>query len=317
MTDRRSIGIGGSAFALQQPHHGWRELRPGLTLQCGVDTHAEACEGEAIIDDHIRIVLVLEGALDLRYDSRQLQLQAVVGRSSAGGRTGSAAVVTMQEPVHLRRVVRRGDASRRISIGVARTWLQEAQGEAGGQPVPGGLARHLDTVQWAISPRTCALAEQLLNPPLLQPYLLGLYQESRTIELIAEALGHVHGGLQAGSRSSLPPQSGSLSGLALRRMAELKAWLQAHAAEPLNLEQIARQMHTTPSTLQRHFRLAYGTTVFDFLQKERLGQARLALMHEGISVEQAAALAGYANATGFATAFRRCFGLSPSQVRAR
>lgn len=313
MTDRQSIS--GGAPALQAPRQGWRELRPGLTLQCGVEAHAQACEGEAVIDDHIRIVMVLEGALDLRYDSQPLLLQAQPGHS--GGRLRNAAVVTMQEPVQLRRVVRQGDASRRISIGVARAWLQESMGEAACPLEPRVQARHLETVQWAISPRSCALAEQLLNPPMLQPYLVGLYQESRTIELIAEALAQMPGGQRQPASPGGQQGSGRLSGLALRRMAELKAWLQVHAAEALNLEQIARQMHITPSTLQRHFRLAYGTTVFDFLQKERLGQARLALMRDGISVEQAAALAGYANATGFATAFRRCFGLSPSQVRAR
>ncbi|WP_420177640.1 helix-turn-helix domain-containing protein [Kerstersia gyiorum] len=307
MTEQRSIG--GGAFAPQRPRHGWRELRPGLTLQCGVDTHADACVGEAIIDDHIRIVLVLEGALDLRYDSHPLNLQGPSGGMGRNVRNG--AVVTLQEPVRLRRVVQQGDASRRISIGVSRAWLQDTLGEPGHES--GVSARHLDTVQWAISPRACVLAEQLLNPPALQSYLAGLYQESRTIELIAEALVQARGGSIAGQE----PGGARLSAASLRRMAELKAWLQGHAAEPLQLEQIARQMHTTPSTLQRHFRLAFGTTVFDFLQKERLRQARVALERDGISVEQAAALAGYANATGFATAFRRCFGLSPSQARLR
>ncbi|CAM3929106.1 AraC family transcriptional regulator [Kerstersia gyiorum] len=307
MTEQRSIG--GGAFASQRPRHGWRELRPGLTLQCGVEAHAEACVGEAVIDDHIRIVLVLEGALDLRYDSHPLNLQGPSGGRGRSVRNG--AVVTLQEPVRLRRVVRQGDASRRISIGVSRSWLQETLGEPGQEG--GASARHLDTVQWAISPRACVLAEQLLNPPALQSYLAGLYQESRTIELIAEALVQARGGGTAGQE----PGGARLSSASLRRMTELKAWLQDHAAEPLQLEQIARQMHTTPSTLQRHFRLAFGTTVFDFLQKERLRQARMALERDGISVEQAAALAGYANATGFATAFRRCFGLSPSQARLR
>jgi len=53
-------------------------------------------------------------------------------------------------------------------------------------------------------------------------------------------------------------------------MVDLTQWLRRHAGEPLSIEQIARHMNTTPTTLQRHFRQALGMTVFDFLQQERL-----------------------------------------------
>ncbi|MFQ6685116.1 helix-turn-helix domain-containing protein, partial [Bordetella pertussis] len=37
----------------------------------------------------------------------------------------------------------------------------------------------------------------------------------------------------------------------------------------------------------------------------------------GLSVAQAACLAGYTSAANFATAFRRAFGVTPGQLRAR
>jgi transcriptional regulator GlxA family with amidase domain len=100
-------------------------------------------------------------------------------------------------------------------------------------------------------------------------------------------------------------------------MLDLTHWLRRHAGEPLSIGQIACHMNTTPTTLQRHFRQALGITVFDFLQQERLRLARHALESEGLSVTQAAAMAGYANPGSFSTAFRRYFGLTPRQVQAR
>jgi AraC-like DNA-binding protein len=71
------------------------------------------------------------------------------------------------------------------------------------------------------------------------------------------------------------------------------------------------------NTLQRHFRAMWGTTVAQYLREGRLSRARLALERDGISVAQAACIAGYGSAANFATAFRRRFGVPPGQVRAR
>lgn len=292
-----------------------RVLRPGLILHCGVETHREACEGTAVVDDYVRIVLVLEGAVDLQYGTSSLRLQVPAGLR--GKAVQNAAMVTMQEPVSLRRVVRQGDFARRISIGMARSWMDETLG-SNREPSATSASRHLETLFWTVSPRARMLAEQMLNPPELLPGLANLYQESRTIELIIEALSAQAGvNRQVDAAVARTGGEGRLSPVAYARMCDLKLWLQQHAAEPLNLEQIALQMHTTPSTLQRHFRLVHGTTVFDFLLRERLSQARQALERDGVSVEHAAALAGYANATGFATAFRRLFGFAPSQAKLR
>jgi AraC-like DNA-binding protein len=48
-----------------------------------------------------------------------------------------------------------------------------------------------------------------------------------------------------------------------------------------------------------------------------LGAVRIALERKGISVNEAAHRAGYTSAAKFATAFRRQFGVAPSQQRLR
>lgn len=71
------------------------------------------------------------------------------------------------------------------------------------------------------------------------------------------------------------------------------------------------------NTLQRQFRSVYGTTVFEHLRECHLQRARQALEHDGITVGQAALVAGYTSAANFATAYRRRFGLPPKLARAR
>ena len=69
--------------------------------------------------------------------------------------------------------------------------------------------------------------------------------------------------------------------------------------------------------LQRQFRAVFGTTVFDYLRECRLLRARRALEHDGVTVGQAAMVAGYTSAANFATAYRRRFGMPPKLARAR
>jgi AraC-like DNA-binding protein len=57
--------------------------------------------------------------------------------------------------------------------------------------------------------------------------------------------------------------------------------------------------------------------VFDYVRVRKLEQAREVLERDGVSVAQAAYIAGYASPANFATAFKRQFGTSPKNVRAR
>lgn len=289
------FGAPGTAGAppLRKFHH----LRPGLSLQLACETDCESSTGRATVDDSLRIVLVLDGRIDVSYGRSALHL--------ARGQGADAGLVALREPEECRRVVTGGETSRRVSIGVSRQWLEQSFSEAR-SPVP-----HLATRSWQASTRTRLLAEQLLNPPPLPRQIVGLYLESRAIELVIEALSH---GDEQAARAADPAP---LRATTLRRMVDLTHWLRRHADQPLSIDQIARHMNTTATTLQRHFRQALGITVFDFLQHERLRLARHALESEGVSVTQAAAMAGYANPGSFSTAFRRHFGLTPNQVRAR
>ncbi|CPQ13077.1 transcriptional regulator [Bordetella pertussis] len=137
--------------------------------------------------------------------------------------------------------------------------------------------------------------------------------ESRALDLLVEGFD----GLEAGAGAA--PQAGR-GGLARRdflRMARIRELLESGEADAWSLEELARHACLSVNTLQRHFRAAWGMTVFECLRGARLTRARLGLERDGLSVAQAACLAGYTSAANFATAFRRAFGVTPGQLRAR
>ena len=119
--------------------------------------------------------------------------------------------------------------------------------------------------------------------------------------------------------SSLEQQARQQNKISLRgmnRVQQVRDWLESGEVDHLSMSELARLVNMSQSTLQRRFRENYDITVFEYLRHCRLKRAMLALQKEGISIDQAAAIAGYTSPANFATALRRTFDISPSQIRA-
>ncbi|CAB5680530.1 Regulatory protein soxS [Comamonas aquatica] len=149
----------------------------------------------------------------------------------------------------------------------------------------------------------------------MEPLLQSLYLECRSLELVTEAMGTLHTQAQ-GDPCDFHDQKG-LRPREHQRVRELHAWLSSGQADAMSMDDIARQAGVNANTLQRQFRAVYGTTIFDHLRESRLLRARQALELQGVTVGQAAMIAGYNSAANFSTAYRRRFGTPPKLVRTR
>lgn len=81
------------------------------------------------------------------------------------------------------------------------------------------------------------------------------------------------------------------------------------------LESLARQLHTSPSTLQRHFKNAYGVTVMEYVRQRRMAQAGAVIAKSELPIDHVAEQAGYRHTENFITAFRRHYGKTPADFR--
>jgi AraC-like DNA-binding protein len=299
-----------SHAALQMHRKQVRQLRPGLHLHGGDSCETQHLNAQSEVAPGMRIVLLLEGALDLSYGSQQVQMASTP-------MSACACVVSMAEADQFTRRIRPGAYSRRVNLALEHEWIEPlcAGSEGGGQSVDAFRRRHLATVRWQLSARGVALAEQLLHPPSMQPLLQNLYLECRSLELVSEAICALDN-YSAGSGSASVAQS-SVRPREYQRMRELHAFLSSGQADGMSMDALAKQMGLNANSLQRQFRSVYGTTIFDCLREQRLLRARQALEQDGLTVGQAAMVAGYTSAANFATAYRRRFGVSPKWARAR
>jgi AraC-like DNA-binding protein len=83
-------------------------------------------------------------------------------------------------------------------------------------------------------------------------------------------------------------------------------------AEGLRLDDLAGQHGMSIRSMTRHFRLTFGTTIIEYVAARRMEKASAAL-EDGLSIDQAAYIAGFGHTTNFSAAFRRRYGHPPGK----
>lgn len=284
-------------------------LQPGLTLFTSQvrDLKDLVTCGEA--GAGISVAILLAGCSDVAIGGRRVVL--AVDPADASPR---AAVVAVRGAQPFVRHWQRERFERKLVIHVAPSWL-ESNGLAGvwnGGVVAGSTPGDgpVTVRPWRPSPRAAALVERILGGRDGDDAHARLLATARSIEILGEALGVLAVPASAGAPMTLSPRTHA-------RIARVRDFLAGDEGDGLALAEIARIAGLSVTTLQRGFRAAFGTTVTGFRRDLRLEQARLALARDGISVAEAARLAGYRSAANFATAYRRRFGSVPSREHQR
>lgn len=102
-----------------------------------------------------------------------------------------------------------------------------------------------------------------------------------------------------------------------QRLIRARGLLLENLGKAPSLPELAREAGMSLPKLTRGFRQVFGNSVYGVFQQARMAQARSRLLAGEGSVMRVASDLGYANASHFATAFRKQFGINPSEIRFR
>lgn len=83
---------------------------------------------------------------------------------------------------------------------------------------------------------------------------------------------------------------------------------------PLKLQELAKKFGTNEFMLKKGFKTIFGTTVFGCIHDLKMNRAKTLLLEQKLSIGQISDLVGYKNPQHFSTAFKKNFGISPSQL---
>ena len=115
-------------------------------------------------------------------------------------------------------------------------------------------------------------------------------------------------GPQAGILRALVEQQGHFA-----RIGAALTYLQAHYADPLSVETLARCANMSVSTFHEHFKRSTDLAPMQYLKRVRLLKAQQMLTGEGVGVAQAALRVGYQSTSQFSREYKRQFARSPGE----
>ncbi|MBW4612454.1 MAG: AraC family transcriptional regulator [Desmonostoc vinosum HA7617-LM4] len=151
--------------------------------------------------------------------------------------------------------------------------------------------------------------QQIINCPF-QGMTKQIYLESKCLELIALKLE------QLTKISNVSVKSIILKPRDIEKIHRARDILIFQQEKPPSILDLARKVGINDNKLKIGFRQVFGTTVFGYLHNHRMEIARQLLQDEKMRVAAVANIVGYANPGHFAAAFKRKFGVSPSECKA-
>lgn len=171
------------------------------------------------------------------------------------------------------------------------------------------------------APRTAGLPDRLL-PRLAAGTFFALTEPARHLLRYLEEAGGAadaataHHALNLLLLSAEPVAAAGGAGTALpARVAAAAAFMEAHAAEPLTVTDIARAAGLGPSQLHAEFRRALGCGVAEYLRRVRLDRAGALLAGSTMPIAEVALACGYADQTALTRALRKDRGTTPAVLR--
>jgi AraC-like DNA-binding protein len=102
-----------------------------------------------------------------------------------------------------------------------------------------------------------------------------------------------------------------------QRIARVISWLKAHFAEPLRIEDIAREVHMSTSSLHHHFKAVTAMSPLQYQKQLRLQEARRLMLSEDVDAATAGFRVGYESPSQFSREYSRLFGAPPARDQRR
>ncbi|AFM23198.1 helix-turn-helix transcriptional regulator [Desulfomonile tiedjei] len=205
-----------------------------------------------------------------------------------------------------------GQRHRMFRIQITKQIIRELIGEY--DEMIAGPLRHIlsssssahDCLQENLTATGEYLAYQILQCPL-EGVARRLFMESKALEMIAYELEEFSGNV-SGAKVIRNLQE-------TERLYRAKSILEAEFVNPPALFQLSRRIGLNDFKLKAGFREVFGNTVFGYVRQLRMEKARALLEGSDLSVTQIALEVGYNSFGHFAAAFRKSFGIPPSQYR--
>lgn len=248
----------------------------------------------SVSSEGLSLGILMNASVDVDFDNRRREQF-----SDADG-----FLLACREPIEMLHSFRKATEARIVFLHIppdALSGLPLAASVAGLPSSPEGIS---GLRSWKLSSSLLTVGQQIADCRYCGS-LRELYLQGKALELLSVMLNSFD---QA--EAALPISAASRK----ERLIAARDILLAEYKNPPSLDALSSRVGMCTTALTSGFRMAFGMSVTDFIQEQRLNQARLALIEGQLSVSQVAYSVGLSPAY-FSTLFRRRFGEPPSKAR--
>ncbi|WP_397451561.1 AraC family transcriptional regulator N-terminal domain-containing protein [Pseudomonas sp. NA-150] len=109
----------------------------------------------------------------------------------------------------------------------------------------------------------------------------------------------------------------AISNSQTHRVTQAVKWLNNHFEQPLRIEELAREVNLSVSTLHHRFKSVTAMSPLQYQKQLRLQEARRLMLADGLDASAAGYRVGYESPSQFSREYSRLFGAPPSRDLAR
>ncbi|BBB92133.1 MAG TPA: AraC family transcriptional regulator [Methylomusa anaerophila] len=158
-----------------------------------------------------------------------------------------------------------------------------------------------------LSPAMKTVLHQLIHCPY-HDSVGKIYMEGKLLEFMAVYLNEI-----IYQKERMPSRCPNLSRQDVKSIYEAKQILDQNVVSPPTLAGLSKLICLNEFKLKNGFKQLFGQTVHAYVVNKKLELAKQLFEEKNINVGEAASYIGYSNASYFALAFRKKFGISPSE----
>ncbi|PVH24562.1 helix-turn-helix transcriptional regulator [Sphingobacterium corticibacter] len=133
-----------------------------------------------------------------------------------------------------------------------------------------------------------------------------IHTEARILELLMYQLEQLSGN---GQETEL------IRGDDILKLENAREVLRSRYVTPPTQKELSREVGLNEFKLRRGFKEYFGITVYDYVTRLRMEEAKRLLLVEGQSISEVSSGVGFSHQNNFSIAFKKYFGLPPSELR--
>jgi len=279
------------------------DLASGISVHCNDVIEMQNMSSSIALSACLSFNIVFKGKIDFNLGKEAY----FIGDKDLSEVECSA--IILNKPDIMTRHMRQGERVKKVNVFIEQDWLKNrCKSKQDIETLTRIFANNLALYKWQASDNLIKLSKLILQEKVKTGLATELLIEQVALQILAECLDIL------GNQVKFESSEVNIQKKLIETDLTIKKQIDLLIAEPISLESIAQSMGLSISTLQRRFKKDYGTTVVDYIRKTRLENARVAIAIKGLSIGEAAYIAGYNHSSNFITAFKKRFNITPASL---